>query len=188
MTVEAGPAGRGPADGAPPATPDELFAFLAGLGIGVETHAHAPVFTVEEARHLRGRIPGGHCKSLLLEGKRGELVLLVCDEDRRVDLKRLARDLGVGRFSFASPATLWRTLGVTPGSVTPFALINDRPAAGHEPRVQVVLDRRMMTEDVLNYHPLDNRMTTSIGRGDLGKFIEATGHPLHICDLDAPDR
>ncbi len=161
-----------------PATPDQLFARFHALGIAVTTQSHAPVFTVDEARGLRGQIPGGHCKSLFLRDKRGTEWLVVCDEDRRVDLKALAAALGAGRFSFASSERLMATLGVVPGSVTPFALIND-PAA----TVRVVLDRDMLNHDSLNYHPLINTMTTTIARDDLVKFIEACGHQAQICDL-----
>lgn len=163
-----------------PATPDDLFACLRDLGIPVATHAHAPVFTVEEAKFLRGVLPGGHCKSLFLRDKREQYWLVVCDEDRAVDLKSLARTLGAGRFSFASAERLWDVLGVRPGAVTPFALMNDL-----DRRVRVVLDRAMLENDPLHYHPLVNHLTTAIHPGDLVKFIEACGHHPQILSLDA---
>lgn len=161
------------------ATPDDLFRRFDELGIRVRVHEHDPVFTVEEAKHLRGILPGGHCKNLFLRGKKGEPWLIVCDEDRKVDLKALAARTGAGRFSFGSPERLWETLGVKPGSVTPFALINDRSN-----QVSVVLDAAMMEHDPLNYHPLVNTMTCAIARDDLVKFIEACGHKPQIMDLD----
>lgn len=164
-----------------PATTEDLFARLAELGIDTTTHEHEPVFTVDEAKELRGLLPGGHCKSLFLRTKKGEMYLVVCNEDRRMDLKGLSGRLGAGRFSFGSPERLMAALGVTPGSVTPFALINDPEA-----RIKVVLDHAMMRHDVLNYHPLVNHMTTAIRAADLLKFIEACGHTPHIVDLDAP--
>lgn len=161
-----------------PATPEQLFARFDQLGIRVETHAHAPVFTVEEAKALRGLLPGGHCKNLFLRNKKEQHWLVVCEEDRQVDLRRLGDQLGAGRLSFGSSDRLMRVLGVPAGSVTPFALINDP-----ECRVSVILDQAMMAHDLLNYHPLDNSMTTAIARDDLVAFIESCGHRPVILDL-----
>lgn len=164
-----------------PATPDELFAMLAGLGIETRTHRHPPVFTVEENRALRGGLSGGHCKSLFLKNKKDQLWLVVCREDRRMDFRRLERQLGSGRLSFGKPELLMDVLGVTPGSVTPFGLINDRGG-----RARVVLDKAMLIESPLNYHPLENTATTQIAAADLLRFIRGTGHEPLILDLDAP--
>jgi Ala-tRNA(Pro) deacylase len=177
----AAPTADGAADAAAPrAAPEELFAFFDELGIAVETHRHEPVNTVEEAKALRGQLPGGHCKNLFLRTKKGDPWLVVCDEDRQVDLKRLSDALGAGRFSFGSPERLMAALGVAPGSVTPFALINDRA----ESRVAVVLDKGMLDHEVLNYHPLVNHMTTAIRRDDLLAFIRACGHRPTVVDFD----
>lgn len=159
-----------------PATPDDLFAYLDGLGIAHSTVRHPPLFTVGESRALRGQVPGGHTKNLFLRDKKGALTLVVALEDAVVPLNGLHRLLGAsGRFSFGSADLLLQHLGVTPGSVTPFAAINDL-----ERRVTVVLDRAMMAHQTLNYHPLVNTMTTSIARDDLVRFLEATGHPPRI--------
>jgi len=165
---------------APPLTPDELFARLDALGIAHRTYHHPPVFTVTEAVALRGQLPGGHCKSLFLKDKKGGLWLVVALEERRIDLKRLADALGAPRFSFGSPELLFEVLGIRPGSVTPFALANDRMR-----RVAVVLDEEMLVRDPLNYHPLENDRTTAIAPADLLRFIEACGHRPRILDLGA---
>ena len=110
---------------APPLTPEELFARLDALGIAHRTHWHPPVFTVAEAAALRGSLPGGHCKSLFLKDKKGGFWLAVMLEERRTDLKKLAARLGAPRFSFGGADDLYELLGVRPGSVTPFALVND---------------------------------------------------------------
>src|SRR5215831_8280623 len=123
-----------------PLTPDELFRRLDALGIAHRTYSHQPVFTVAEAAARRGELPGGHCKSLFLKDRKGGLWLVVALEDHAVDLKALAEQLGAPRFSFGNPELLLATLGVTPGSVTPFALIND-PAHS----VRVVLEEVMLT-------------------------------------------
>jgi Ala-tRNA(Pro) deacylase len=159
-----------------PATPADLFVFLDGLGISHSTVTHPPVFRVEQAQALRGTIPGGHTKNLFLKDKKGALYLVVALEDAAIELRALHRLLGAsGRFSFGPADLLMETLGVKPGAVTPFAAIND--SAG---RVAVVLDAAMMEHPTLNYHPLDNGMTTSITRADLVKFLEATGHQPRV--------
>ena len=165
----------------PPATEADLFEFLDGLGIETKTIRHAAVFTVEEARDVRGDLPGGHCKSLFLKDKKGQLWLAVVDEDRRVDMKELATRIGAARLSFGSETLLYEVLGITPGSVTPFALMNDT-----EKRVAVVLDEDMLKLSPLHYHPLDNRATTTIRPDDLVAFIRATGHEPMIVAI--PER
>jgi Ala-tRNA(Pro) deacylase len=170
-----------------PATPEELLAYLGTLGIAVTTHAHAPVFTVEEARQMRGRLPGAHCKSLYLRDKKGAEFLVVCLEDRRLDMKALAALIGAGRLSFGSPERMRARLGVEPGSVTPFAAINDR---GGDPsaRIRVVLDAEMMRAPLVNYHPLVNSQTTAIAPDDLRCFLAATGHAPLTVDLTPATR
>lgn len=153
-------------------TPDDLFAALDSLGIKHSTIKHPPLFTVEQARELRGQIAGGHTKNLFLRDKKGALFLVVALEDAVIDLKGLHRLLGAsGRFSFDSADLLREVWGVAPGSVTPFGAINDV-----DTRVTVVLDAAMMEHALLNYHPLVNTMTTAIARDDLVRFLEWTGH------------
>ena len=154
-----------------PATPEDLFAFLDRLAIPHPTVSHAPLFTVEDSLALHGRVPGGHSKNLFLKDTRGTLYLIVLLEDARVDLKALPRLIGSGRLSFGPADLLRETLGVEPGSVTPFALINDRTH-----RVTPVFDAAMLDRPLLNFHPLVNTMTTSIARDDLLRFTGATGH------------
>jgi len=159
-----------------PKTPADLFAALDSLAITHTTVKHPPLFTVDEARSLRGSVPGGHTKNLFLRDKKSSLYLVVALEDALIDLKGLHRLLGAtGRFSFGSADLLREVWGVAPGSVTPFGAINDT-----EGRVTVVLDAAMMEHELLNYHPLDNTMTTTIGRADLIKFLRSTGHEPRI--------
>jgi Ala-tRNA(Pro) deacylase len=158
-----------------PATPPELFALLDGLGIAHATVAHPALFTVEQSRALRGQIPGGHTKNLFLRDKRGAFTLVVALEDAAIALKSLHLRLGSGRFSFGSPQAMREHLGVEPGSVTPFAAIND--TAG---QVGVVLDTAMLAFETLNFHPLVNTMTTSISRAGLREFLAATGREPRV--------
>ncbi len=162
-----------------PASPQDLFARLDSLGIAHKTHAHPPLFTVEESKRLRGELPGGHCKNLFLRDKKRNLFLLVVLEDRPIDLKSLRHALGAtGNLSFGQPELLMEVLGVEPGAVTPFALINDT-----QRRVAVFLDKAMLAVDPLNYHPLSNTQTTAIAPKDLVRFIESCGHAPRTIQL-----
>jgi Ala-tRNA(Pro) deacylase len=158
-----------------PATPQDLFAFLDRLGIRHTTVSHPPLFTVTDSQSLRGQIAGGHTKNLFLKDKPGALFLVVAEEDARIDLKSIHRRIGAKRVSFGSAELLAQHLGVPPGSVTPFAAINDSAGA-----VSVVLDAALMQHAVLNFHPLINTMTTSIAARDLVAFLKATGHEPRI--------
>jgi Ala-tRNA(Pro) deacylase len=165
-----------------PATPNQLFAYLDGLGIAHATVSHAPLFTVEQSQALRGQIAGGHSKNLFLRDKKQALYLVVALEDAVIDLKGLHRLLGAsGRFSFGSSELLMEVWGVAPGSVTPFGAINDPHG-----RVTVVLDATLMAHEIVNFHPLINTMTTSIAAPDLVKFLAATGHQPRIERISEP--
>jgi Ala-tRNA(Pro) deacylase len=158
-----------------PATRQDLFARLAELGIETETLDHPAVFTVAESSELERMLPGGHTKNLFLKDKKDRLFLVVALGHARIDLKSLHKALGSDRLSFGKPELLMEVLGVTPGSVTPFALINDKAL-----RVTVILDADMMRHERLNYHPLANTATTNIAREGLIAFIRACGHEPRI--------
>ncbi|NQW10721.1 MAG: prolyl-tRNA synthetase associated domain-containing protein [Alphaproteobacteria bacterium] len=162
-----------------PTSPEALLARLDALGIAYARHDHPPLFTVEDSKALRGDLPGGHCKNLFLRDKKGAMWLVVCLEDRRIDLKALGDRLGGARLSFGSADRLLRVLGVAPGAVSPFALINDTECA-----VTVVLDRGMLEHRPLNYHPLTNEATIAVQPEDLVRFIEACGHPIRVESVD----
>jgi len=164
----------------PPRKPEDLLARLDALGIGYDLHRHPPLYTVEDSKALRGELPGGHCKNLFLKDKKGAMWLLVCLEDRRVDLKALGARLGAARLSFGSADRLMRVLGVIPGAVSPFALINDEAVS-----VTVLLDSEMMAHRPLNYHPLSNDITIAVEPEDLVRFIEACGHRPTTIDLQS---
>ena len=158
--------------------PQQLFARLDQLGITHRTVEHPPVFTVEEAKALRGNLPGHHIKNLFLRNKKEEMWLVVALEDRAIDLKRLGEVLGAGRLSFGSADRLKRYLGVEPGSVTPLSLVNDAARA-----VQLVLDRGVADGGPVNAHPLVNTMTTALAPADLLRFFAATGHTPRWLDF-----
>ena len=159
-------------------TPQQLFARLDGLGLAHKTVEHAPVYTVEEAKQHRGELPGHHIKNLFLRNKKEAMWLVVAIEDRAIDLKQLGERLGAGRLSFGSPERLRSHLGVEPGSVTPFAVINDTNQA-----VRLVLDAGLKAAGPINAHPLTNTMTTAIALADLLRFFETTGHTPQWLDF-----
>lgn len=161
-----------------PATPDDLFALLDRLGIEHSTVCHPPFFTVEEGRPWHDRIPGLHCKNLFIKDRKGGIWLVVMPADKRADLGRLEKTLGAPRFSFAKPDLLQEVLQLTPGSVTPFGLINDT-----ERRVNVILDQEMLDSEWVNFHPLRNGASTTLRSADLLRFVQALGYEPVIVRL-----
>ena len=170
---------------------DTLFSFLDALGIKTQTLRHSPVFTVTEAQALRAAngitMAGGHAKTLFLRDKKKRCALVVVDENRQTDLKSLAPKIGLGRVSFGSLDNLQKLLGVTPGSVTPFALVNAQTSEDNTPPIAVALDKSLMVQTTLWFHPLHNAATTAIAANDLIVFIRACGYEPLLIDMDMPE-
>jgi len=166
---------------APAATRKELFALLDRIGVSHHTTEHEPVFTVEESDKIDAKIPGGHTKNLFVKDRKGGLWLVCALSASQIDLNALAKLLGVQRFSFGAADLMRDALGVTPGSVTAFALINDRLN-----RMGLVLDQGLMACDAVNFHPLSNDATTSISPAGLMRFLEETGHRPIMVDFAGP--
>lgn len=170
----------------PLGTDADLFARFNALGIAHVTHRHRPLFTVEEGADLKAQMPGGHTKNLFLRDKKGALFLLSAIADTKIDLNAVSKLLGVGRFSFGSAERLMTHLGVAPGSVTLFALINDL-----DRKVALLLDEALFAYDPVNFHPLRNDATTAVSPADMLKFIHALGREpirLEFDDTGAPTR
>ena len=162
--------------------PPRLLAFLAEIGVAAATYEHEPVRTVVEAKAATAHVPASHCKNLFLRDRAGQRWLVVLPEERVLDLGALASLLDVRRLSFASPGELEERLGVLPGAVTPFAVVND-PGK----RVRVVLDRELLARPALKFHPLVNTATTVVSPDGLLRFLGETGHPPLLVDLgEAP--
>lgn len=165
-----------------PDTPETLLARLAALGIETTTTEHAPVFTVAESQALRGSLPGGHSKNLFLRPAKagpGPHLLAVLQEDRKLSVNALARAAGAGRVEMAPADDLRRLLGVEPGSVTPFGMVNAPPGA-----VRIVLDAGLLRDhDWVHFHPLVNSRTTAIRPADLLRFLAGLGHRPEVLEM-----
>jgi Ala-tRNA(Pro) deacylase len=161
-----------------PATQADLFAFLDAHGVEHHTLRHEKVFRVEEGCEIKAALPGGHTKNLFLKDAKGQLWLISALGETRIDLKSLPARIGSARLSFGSPERLLDALGVTPGSVTAFALINDP-----EHKVRFVLDAALIAHETVNFHPLSNDATTAVSRGGLLRFLAALGIEPLVVDL-----
>jgi len=155
--------------------PQELLDVLEHNGISCKTSSHKPVFTVKESKELdMFPISAGHTKNLYLRDKKKKNYLFTIQEDKEVDLIELSEKVNAKRFSFGSPDRLMQFLGVIPGAVSPFTLINDK-----EHNVEFWIDSDLMKSEIIYLHPLDNSMTTEITPEDLKKFLAITGHQLN---------
>lgn len=163
-----------------PTPPEALLARLETLGLPHRVHHHPAVFTVAESQAIDAQIPGAHTRNMFLKDKKGAMFLVTLRHDTPIDLKKLSDVLGAGRFSFGSPERLWDNLGVRPGSVTPFAIINDKTHA-----ITLILEQGMMDEEIVNFHPLVNTMTVGLAPRDVLTFLTAIGVTPRIVDLSA---
>ncbi len=161
-----------------PASPTDLFRYFDELNIAHTTVEHPATFTVEEGRHLKASIPGGHTKNLFMKDKDGTIVLISAWVDSVLKLNQLHKLIGTRRLSFSSADLMQEVLGVAPGSVTPFALINDT-----KHQVRLIADSALMAFEMLNFHPLINTATTTIKTADFRRFVEATGHTMSEVDF-----
>ena len=161
-----------------PTSPETLLAKLDTLAIKYDLYHHKAVFTVAESEEVDAEIPGTHCRNMFLRDKKKRMFLVTLANETQVDLKELESVLECGRLSFGSPDRLWTYMGVRPGSVTPFCVMNDT-----EKQVPLVLDAWMMKQERINVHPLINTMTVGFAPADLIRFLEEIRHPYKIMDL-----
>ncbi|HKR89720.1 MAG TPA: YbaK/EbsC family protein [Phenylobacterium sp.] len=160
-------------------TKADLLAFLDEIGVAARTHEHPAVFRVGEGEAIKAGIAGAHTKNLFLKDAKGQLWLISAEDRSVIDLKRLPAVIGSGRLSFGNEALMAQTLGVTPGSVTAFALINDTGR-----RVRFVLDRTLAEAPAVNFHPLTNTATTSVDGAGFRRFLQAIGVRPLIVDFE----
>ena len=164
------------------ASPEHLFAYLDELSIAHTTVQHEARFTVEERRDLKEAMPGAHTKNLFMKDKDGVIVLISAHADNQLKLNKLHRLIGTRRLSFASAELMEEVLGVVPGSVTGFALMNDTGG-----RVRFVLDAALEAYEEVNFHPLVNTATTRVRLEEFKRFVAATGHELTVVDFTELD-
>lgn len=146
---------------------DAVYAALDALGVRYERHEHAPVFTADDAAVHWNAIPGTQCKNLFLRNKKGDRhYLAILEISTRADLKEIVKRVGDDRLSFGSPERLMAELGLTPGSVSPFGLLNDADAS-----VVVLIERRLHGADRLIFHPNINTASVVISWADLERFL-----------------
>ncbi|MEL7490610.1 MAG: prolyl-tRNA synthetase associated domain-containing protein [Pseudomonadota bacterium] len=166
-----------------PVSRADLLQFLTDKGIAHETVDHPAIFTVDEGRAFKASMPGGHSKNLFLKDKKGALFLATAWCDTRADLVGLGKVLGAkGRLSFGKPDLMTQTLGVIPGAVTPFALLNESAASLSE----MIVDEALMRFDRVWFHPVENTASTAVTPQDLLKFLRLCGHEPRLTDLSAP--
>jgi Ala-tRNA(Pro) deacylase len=158
----------------------DLIALFDAHGVDHTTTDHAAVFRVGEGEEIKHGIPGAHTKNLFLKDAKGRLWLISAKDDTVIDLKRLNTVIGSAKLSFGSAELMEQTLGVTPGSVTAFALANDR-----ERRVTFVLDRALADAGQVNFHPLTNTATTTVSQAGLRRFLGALGIAPLVVDFPA---
>ncbi len=168
-------------DPVPPAFDrDRLEAWFAEQELTAVTHDHPPVFRVEEGLEIKAALPGAHTKNLFLKDKKQRLWLISARQDTVIDLKAAHRLIGADRLSFGNEALMQETLGVRPGSVTAFGVINDT-----DRRVTFVLDHRLAEADLVNFHPLTNTATTAMAQADFRRFLTLVEHDPLIVDFSA---
>ncbi|WP_310032890.1 prolyl-tRNA synthetase associated domain-containing protein [Caulobacter rhizosphaerae] len=158
----------------------DLLSFLDAHGVAHATLDHPPVFRVEEGLEIKAALPGGHTKNLFLKDAKGQLWLISALGETAIDLKRLHTVIGSARLSFGNAELMLETLGVTPGSVTAFGLINDT-----DHRVRFVLDAALAKADPVNFHPLSNDATTAVSQAGFRRFLAALGVTPMIVDFAA---
>ena len=161
-------------------TPQEFLAWLEARDIAHDTVFHPAVFRVGEGEAIKAGIPGAHTKNLFLKDAKGRLWLISAKDDTAIDLKRLPAVIGAGRLSFGSAELMEQVLGVTPGSVTAFALVNDA-----QRQVTFVLDKALAEAGRVNFHPLANTATTGLDAEAFRRFLALVGVRPLVVDFAA---
>ena len=161
-------------------TKTDLFELLSAKNLNFQIHNHEPLFTVEDSENLRGEIKGAHTKNLFLKNKKNSFFLLSCDENAVVNLKQFSKSIEAKNLSFANADYLERFLGIKPGSVSPFALLNDQNNI-----VEFYLDEKLYNSEIINFHPLINTTTITIKTSEIIKFLLGNNKKIHIFSLDS---
>ena len=158
---------------------DDLIRMLNDNGFEYFIEEHAPLFTVEDSKSLRGQIEGAHSKNLFLKDAKANFFLISIEESASIDLKKTMQQIQSKKLSFAKPEYLQDILGIEPGSVSPFALLNDT-----KKQVKFYLDRSFLDSETVNFHPLINTATVNISPQNLVEVIEKYHNPVTYIDLE----
>ena len=161
-------------------TKPDLLRLFETKGLNFQVHNHEPLFTVEDSEKLRGEISGAHTKNLFLKNKKNNFFLFSCDENAKVDLKLFSKSIDAKNLSFANAEYLEQFLGIKPGSVSPFALLNDKDNV-----VEFYLDEKLFNSEIINFHPLINTTTISIKTSEFINFLLENNKKIHIFSLDS---
>ena len=153
----------------------QLIDLLIQKKFNIEIHEHKALFSVEDSKKLRGQMEGGHSKNLFLKNKKNNFFLISCEENENIDLKKISKSLHLGNISFAKEKYLNEYLGIKPGSVSPFALLNDR-----ENKVDFYLENKLFDSQMINFHPLTNTLTVTIETSMFIKFMIENKKKIHI--------
>lgn len=156
-----------------------LYALLDQLDIAHHTQEHRAVFTVAEGVDVKARLPGGHSKNLFLKDKSGDYVLISALGSTEIRLNQLHKRIGTKRLSFGKPDALFELLGVVPGSVTVFSVLQDKAC-----KVRLILDKALFDHDAVWFHPMRNTASTRIAPRDIVRFAEATGHTPTLINFE----
>ncbi len=160
-------------------TKTDLFELLSEKKLDFQIHNHDPLFTVEDSEKLRGEIKGSHTKNLFLKNKKNNFFLFSCDENAKVDLKKFSKSIDAKNMSFANEAYLEQFLGIKPGSVSPYALLNDKNNI-----VEFYLDEKLYKSEIINFHPLINTTTITIKTIEFVNFLLEKKKKINIFSLD----
>ena len=158
---------------------DDLIRILNDHGFEFFIKEHAPLFTVEDSKAFRGQIEGAHSKNLFLKDAKANFFLISIEESASIDLKKTMQQIQSKKLSFAKPEYLQDILGIEPGSVSPFALLNDT-----KKQVKFYLDRSFLDSETVNFHPLINTATVNISPQNLIELIEKYHNPVNYIDLE----
>ena len=153
----------------------ELISLIEKKNYKIEVHHHDALFTVEDSKKLRGKISGAHSKNLFLKNKKNDFFLLSCEESNKIDLKKISKSLNFGNISFANEEYLHQYLKIKPGSVSPFALLNDL-----ENKVNFYLEENLYESELLNFHPLVNTLTITMETYEFIEFMIENNKKIHI--------
>ena len=164
-------------------TEQELYEFLEENNLTYQRFEHPAVYTVAQANEHLLDAPGARTKNLFIcDEKKQHYYILWVQSDKKIHFNRLGRQQKLGKPRFGTPEKLQEYLGLTPGSVSILALVNDK-----DNKVSILVDKELWQCDSFQCHPLVNTATVVLSREDIQRFFEITGHECHLIDVPAKE-